>query len=125
MNKGNIVIVEDELIIDEDLSMTLKEKGYEVIAAVLSIEEATAIYHERRPDLILMNFDLHTTQLMLSGARLIREEFTVPVIFLTTRCGDALSGLENPSPCVRKPFSEKELCAVIEIVLNEHRRNSR
>jgi CheY-like chemotaxis protein len=125
MNKVSIVIVEDELMIAEDLSMTLKDKGYEVIAAVTSMEEAAEICRQKRPDVILMNLDLHTTQQTLSAASRIRKEFNVPLIYLTTDCRDSPAACQDPSPCVRKPFSEKELCAIVETVLNEDRRNPR
>jgi DNA-binding response OmpR family regulator len=125
MNKGSILILEDQLIIAEDLSITLREKGYNVVGTVLSIEEAIEKCRETRPELVLVDLNLHKTGLILATSRLIREQFNVPVIFLTTDCQDSLSAFEAASPCVSKPFSEKELCALVEIVLNDHRRNQK
>ena len=50
-----ILIVEDELIIAEDLKLTLQSFGHEVIAMVSSGEKAIAFADSLTPDVIFMD----------------------------------------------------------------------
>ena len=38
MEKAKILIIEEELIVREDLSISMREEGYEVVAAVTSVD---------------------------------------------------------------------------------------
>ena len=127
MSKGRILIVEDELIIGEDLRMCLEERGYEVIGLITSPERAILKCREKLPDLILMDVHLSGENDGIEAARHIKAEFGVPVVYLTGcpgRCSPMGRYSEETDPYVKKPFSEKELCAVIETALKNQGRNS-
>ncbi len=125
MSKKNILIVAQELIIAEDLAMTLDQRGYKIIATVSSVEKAVEICRDKRPDLILMDLNGHTNQPIVTTARFIRRELEIPVIYLSASCKESRSASKELDPCVSKPFCEKGLCTLIETVFNEHRGNPR
>ena len=53
MRKSTIMIVEDEIIIGQKLSMTLNRMGYSITSMVRSGEEAIANAEQERPDITL------------------------------------------------------------------------
>ena len=55
MNKARILIVEDELIVAEDLRMTLTSLGYDVVGIAESGELAIKLADEKNPDIILFH----------------------------------------------------------------------
>ncbi len=127
MSKGRILIVEDELIIGEDLRMCLEERGYEIIGLIASPERAILKCREKLPDLILMDVHLSGDTNGIEAARLIKAEFGIPVVYLTGCPGNWFpigTYSQETDPYVKKPFSEQELCAVIETALKNRGRNS-
>src|SRR5580693_6352432 len=78
-----ILIVEDERITAEDLEEVLKDLGYQVSAVVSSGEEAIREAERNRPDLVLMDIRIKGEMDGTEAARLLRERFDVPVVYLT------------------------------------------
>jgi|GEM_PF-2005279 len=120
MEKAKILVLEEELIVGEDLSISLREEGYEVVAAVASVDEALLKCHETKPDVILIDSHLRGFVHGLDAARRIRSETDAPVIYLTAFPGDPeFSGdlLGGTTACVTKPLSITELCGVIDAAL--------
>lgn len=118
---ARILVVEDEPAIQELLSLTLSEAGYQTLLASDAIE---AYQHTQDvlPDLILLDWMLPG----MSGiefARKIRGQSrtqNIPIIMLTARAQeqDKLAGLETGADdYMVKPFSTRELNARIKAVL--------
>lgn len=81
-----ILIVEDEMIIAADLSLTLEEMGYEVDAILLRGEDAVRHCRESTPDLILLDVQLKGLLDGVETARALKAEGrTAPVIYLRTQ----------------------------------------
>jgi len=76
-----ILIVEDEIIIAEDLRLTLQSFGHEVIAMVSSGEEAIAYTDKFTPDVIFMDINLDGEINGIDAARKIGEKHETPIIF--------------------------------------------
>lgn len=76
-----ILIVEDEIIIAEDLRLTLQSFGHEVIAIVSSGEEAIAYADKLTPDVIFMDINLDGEINGIDAARKIGEKHETPIIF--------------------------------------------
>ena len=123
-----ILIVEDERITAEDIKGALESAGYKVPDLASSGEEAVKKAGEIRPDLILMDIQLGGDMDGIQAAEIIREQYGIPVIFLTAY-SDAFtvqrakitepSGyiLKEPFGFIHKPFEESELHTTIEITL--------
>ena len=82
------MVVEDERITAEDLRDILTQSGYEVTAAVASGDEALRRAELDRPDLVLMDIRIEGSLDGLATARLLRQRFDIPVVFLTAHADD-------------------------------------
>ena len=120
---ARILIVEDERITAEDLQDILTELGYSVSASVSNGPEAIAKAEEIRPDLALMDIRIKGEMDGTETARILRERFNIPVVFLTAHADTATlsrAKLATPLGYITKPFQEAELHASIEIALHKH-----
>src|SRR5579884_2962272 len=120
---GRILIVEDERITAEDLRDILAELGYEVVDVVSSGVDAIARVERDGPDLVLMDIRIRGDMDGTQTARILRERFNVPVIYLTAHADAAtLERAKHAQPLgyITKPFQEGELHASIEMALHKH-----
>src|SRR6266849_6599765 len=120
---ANILVVEDEKIVAADIASTLQGLGYSVPGVVSSGEEAIRRANELHPDLVLMDIMLGGQMDGVQSARLMRQRFRIPVVFLTAYAdGDSLKRARASEPFgyIVKPFNEKELRSTIEIALYKH-----
>ncbi len=120
---ASILIVEDEGIIALDIKNGLINFGYEVAAIVPTAEEAMRKVGELEPDLVLMDIKLQGGQDGIETAQQIRDNFQIPVIYLTAHTdGTTLNRATASSPFgyVLKPFEDRELATAIEIALSRH-----
>ena len=121
-----IVIVEDEHITAEDLAEILKGLGYEVSAVVSSGADAIREVETNPPDLVLMDIRIKGDMDGAETARILRERFDVPVVYLTAHADrDILERAKHSRPMgyIVKPFHESELHASVEIALSKHRQD--
>src|SRR5439155_33349 len=72
-----------------DIQERLKNLGYEVTAVAHSGEEALASVASTQPDLVLMDIRLKGNMDGIDAARVIRERFNLPVVYLTGEAGGA------------------------------------
>src|SRR5579864_8599722 len=125
---ARILIVEDERITAEDLRDILTDLGYTVTASVSSGEDAIARAEETAPDLALMDIRIKGDMDGTATARVLRERFNIPVVYLTAHADNATlarAKLAEPLGYITKPFQEAELHASIEIALHKHREDLR
>lgn len=119
---GKILIVEDEPIVALDLEQELEQFGCEIVALAQSADEALIAAEEFRPDLALMDLHIVGTLDGIQTARLLREMYQVPSIFLTAFSDDATIARavkELPYGYLTKPFQTRELKATIEVALHK------
>jgi DNA-binding response OmpR family regulator len=115
---ARILLVDDEQLITDSLSYSLKREGFEVDIAADGISAIQAV-EETRPDLIVLDLMLPD----ISGfevCRRLRTFTTTPVIMLTARGEeiDRVLGLEvGADDYLAKPFSFRELLARIQAML--------
>jgi CheY-like chemotaxis protein len=120
---ARILIVEDERIIAEDLKISLRNFGYDIIAIVSSGEDAIKKAEELCPDLMLMDIALQGDIDGIEAAEKIHEKSDIPIVYLTAYSnGDILEKAKQTRPYAYlvKPFHENELRTKIEIALHEH-----
>ncbi|MEZ5335088.1 MAG: response regulator [Methanolobus sp.] len=120
MTKERIMIVEDEKIVALDIKDSLEHFGYSVPCMAVSGEEAIQFVEECNPDLILMDIVLKGKIDGIDAAKTIRENFDIPVIYLTAYSDEKTlqrAKLTEPFGHILKPFDERELRTNIEIAL--------
>ncbi len=120
---ARILIVEDERITAEDLRETLMDLGYMVTATVSNGADAIAQTEESAPDLALMDVRIQGDIDGTETARILRERFNVPVIYLTAHADSSTvmrARDAEPLGYLTKPFQEAALHASIEIALHKH-----
>jgi diguanylate cyclase (GGDEF)-like protein/PAS domain S-box-containing protein len=120
MNNERIVIVEDEKIIALDLQRRLERFGYQVVGMASDGPEAIEAAADRNPDIILMDIMLAGVMDGIEAAKMIRERFAIPVIFLTAYTDEkTLERAKEVEPFgyILKPFKERELYTTIDIAL--------
>lgn len=118
------MIVEDEGIIANMLSLQLKRFGYEVVGIAATGEEAVVTALKEKPDLILMDIRLAGAMDGIDAADEIHKTYDVPIIFLTAYSDDATlqrAKVSTPFGYIMKPFNERELLAAVEIALYKQR----
>ena len=119
---ASILIVDDDRLILTGLATGLEARGYVVHKAATG-EEAVALADTARPDLILMDIRLPGIS-GIEAARLIRDKFNVPVIFLSAiddeemvRVAIALGSINY----LVKPITISQLVPAIENALARSR----
>ncbi len=118
MKNQRVLIVEAEPIITRYLSISLQEKGFDVIGTPLSIDAAIEEFRNARPHLMIVDTQLGVQTEIIKAAQKIRREFRadIPIVFLTT-FPVRWSQTEQSEICLTKPFSEIDLCVTIESAL--------
>jgi DNA-binding response OmpR family regulator len=114
----NILIVDDDQLMRRSLAFNLEQAGYRVRSAA-SAEDALDILRSYVFDLVLLDIGLPGMD-GLDAVRSIKDEFGLPVIFLTARRRelDEVVGLEmGADDYVTKPFDVDVLLARIKAVL--------
>jgi PAS domain S-box-containing protein len=119
---GKVLIVEDEPIVALDLQQELEKFGCEVVALAQSADEALMAVEESQPDLALM--DLHIVGSLdgIQTARLLRDAYQIPSIFLTAYSDDTTierAVREMPYGYLTKPFQTRELKATLQVALHK------
>jgi two-component system, OmpR family, response regulator len=118
MERGTIVVVDDEPNIADLVELYLARDGYRVLKAATGEAGLEAI-RNHRPRLVVLDVGLPDMD-GLEVCRRLRQTSLVPVIFLTARDGevDRVLGLElGGDDYVTKPFSPSELVARVKAVL--------
>lgn len=114
----HILIVDDDALLRRSLAFHLEQAGYKVTTAA-NAEDALAVIRRNPPNLVLLDIGLPGMD-GLDALRQIKEQYAVPVIFLTARRRDLdeVLGLElGADDYVTKPFDVDVLLAHIKAVL--------
>lgn len=114
----HVLIVEDEALLRRSVTFNLEQAGFRVSAAATA-ETALAMARRDAPDVVLLDIGLPGMD-GLDALRVFRNEFSVPVIFVTARRRelDQVVGLElGADDYVTKPFDFNVLLARINAVM--------
>lgn len=108
-----ILIVEDEPLTAFDNENFLGDAGYEIVATVDDLEEAIVVLEREEVHLVLSDLRLKSDR---SGIDLAHEakQRGVPTLFATGHPYPGAS--EIAVGCLKKPYSERQLCKAIEAV---------
>ena len=124
MNKGKILIVEDEFIVAENLRSDVTSMGYDVAGLAFSGQEALRLARQHRPDLVLMDIKLRDGMDGIETAILLRQDLNIPSIFLSAFSDESFlerAKCAEPLGYMVKPFERDRLRAGIEIAHHKAR----
>jgi len=108
-----ILIVEDEPLTAFDNENILGDAGYEIVATVDDLEEALRVLEREEVHLILSDVRLRGSRTGIELAHAAKEK-GVPTLFATGHSYPGAS--EIAVGCVRKPYTERQLCKAIEAI---------
>jgi len=118
VERGTILVVDDEPNIAELVDLYLAREGYRVLQAGTGAAGLEAVT-THRPRLVVLDVGLPDMD-GLEVCKRLRQTSQIPVIFLTARDGevDRVLGLElGGDDYLTKPFSPAELVARVKAVL--------
>lgn len=123
--KESILIVEDEFIVANDLSLILRKAGYHVCGIAASVPEAKILVVKNNPTWVLLDIFLQDGS---KGTDLADYLTARKIGFLYISANTNQKILEiakatQPYGFLVKPFREKDLLIMLEIASEKHRQN--
>jgi len=124
--KLTVLLVEDEVLIAEELRLTLEDFGYAVLPPCLSFAEGrlALINPVARPDLVLLDLNLRSANPLHNGlalAQLLRGQPAPPPFVFLTAYDDAdtirQAAALQPAGYLLKPANDAALFAAIQVAL--------
>ncbi len=116
-----VLVVEDEGLIAHDISNRLIALGHEVVGTVSTAEEA--LEKAAAADIVLMDIRIDGPVDGVEAADLIREQYRLPVIFLTAHSDRQTldrAKVTGAFGYLVKPIAHASLNTAIEIALYKH-----
>lgn len=123
MSKLRILIVEDEPVIAENISMYLDNADFEVSGIAYDSSEAEEQLLHNTPDAAILDVNLGSESDGIDIAELINHKYQLPFLFLTSYSDkETLQRAKavQPSGYIVKPFNEKTLLASLQIAISNH-----
>ncbi|WP_020569810.1 response regulator transcription factor [Neolewinella persica] len=118
-----ILIVEDEAIIATEIEFSLRKLGYQIVGKARNGDKALDLLASTKPDLALLDIDIQGTLSGIDLARIIRDKYNYPFVFLTAFSDRAtLERVKDTMPYgyIVKPFNGGELLTTIELALHKY-----
>lgn len=125
---ASILIVEDEKLLAKVIKMAISSIGHQVIEICDTGEEAVALSHERKPELVLMDINLKGDIDGIEAAEKILGSLDIPVIFITAYTEGSIfdrAKKTQPYGYLVKPVNQNELIRVVETSLYKHKIDKR
>ncbi|MBT3253902.1 MAG: PAS domain S-box protein [Candidatus Marinimicrobia bacterium] len=120
-HKIRILIVEDERLSAEDLSIRLGHADFEVVGIAGTGAEALKLTAETKPDIILMDIKLRGKMNGIEAAKEIHQKRSVPVVFATAYGDDdhIAKAIQDADAYgfLHKPIDHKAAHTMIKIAL--------
>lgn len=122
MQDIKILVVEDESIVAMELQHRLEILGF-IVCEICSIgERAIELADKYRPDLVLMDIKLKGAMNGILAARIIKEKFKIPSVFITAN-SDQMTIKQIDETLnfeyLFKPFDQDDIIAAIEKTLKK------
>lgn len=124
VQRGRILVVEDEPIVSMAIEESLVKMGYVPCAIVDNGPEAIEIAGDLRPDCVLMDIQLVGEMDGIEAAERIVALYDIPVVYLTAQTDNqTLLRAMNTLPYgyLIKPFKKEQLYSTIERAVHKHR----
>jgi DNA-binding NarL/FixJ family response regulator len=123
MSKHKILIVEDEPVIAENISLYLDNNDFEVSAIAYDSDDALQQLKTNTPDAVILDINLESEKDGIDIADHINQNYQLPFLFLTSYSDkntlDRAKAVK-PSGYIVKPFNERTLLASLEIGISNY-----
>ena len=117
-----VLVIEDDAVISNLLSLYLRKMGHNVLDTVYNSEKALDAIHNLQPDLILLDIHLDGHRDGIEIAQIIDREYQIPYIFITAFSDQStlerVKGL-NHKAYIIKPFKEDDVRASIILGMSD------
>lgn len=127
MSEIKILIVEDEPVIAQNISMYLNNNDFIVSGIAYDYEEAMDELQHNPPDAVILDINLNSANDGIDIASHINKKFRIPFLFLTAYSNkETLERAKavEPSGYIVKPFNEQTLLASLEIAISNFSQRS-
>ncbi len=121
MSEIKILIVEDEPVIAQNISMYLNNNDFTVSGIAYDYEEAMNELQHNPPDAVILDINLDSALDGIDIASHINKKLRIPFLFLTSYSNkETLERAKavEPSGYIVKPFNERTLLATLEIAIS-------
>jgi DNA-binding response OmpR family regulator len=118
---NKILIVEDDEIISQVIEWRLNKLGYKVSGKAATGQDAITLTEEISPDAILMDIALKGDMDGIETAKIIKEKFTIPIIFLTASSDEKTLNRVipfQPAQYILKPFNDDDLRIALRLSID-------
>jgi DNA-binding NtrC family response regulator len=120
--QGRLLIVEDEFIVANDLSLMLKKAGYEVCGIAASVTEARAMVEKHEPEWVLLDIFLKDGSKGIELADYLTGK-KIGFVYISANTNERILEMAKatqPYGFLVKPFREKDLLIMLEIAQARH-----
>ncbi|MBE7203276.1 MAG: response regulator [Parafilimonas terrae] len=100
-----ILVVEDEALILMQIEMMLEETGHCLVGTAMTAQEAIALVHETRPELVLIDLRLGDGSSGLDVARAVHELGGITAAFMTANAQALSEDMAGATAVIAKPFT--------------------
>ena len=111
------LIVEDEYLFAMSLTVDMQALGFDTCDVAATAQDAFLQAMEDSPDIVLMDVNLEGGREGIEAARLLREVFDVPVVFVTAYTDpDTVERIHQQvpdAPVIAKPLYRERLPSVV------------
>ena len=121
----NILIVEDQFLEADNLSIILKNAGHSVQGIAKSVDQAVGLLKKSNPDIALVDIVLKGDLNGIDLARILDKK-NIPFIFLSANSNETTleqAIATKPYGFLVKPFREKELLIALNIAIYRYQKN--
>jgi signal transduction histidine kinase len=122
MKKAEILIVEDDFLTAKVIQKYLNKNGYDVTSIASNADETFAELDKEKPDLILMDIFLKNSIDGIEIAKMIKDKFDIPIIYLTADSSEATisrAKITEPFGYLVKPVDSKILITNVELTIQK------
>jgi CheY-like chemotaxis protein len=112
----HVLIVEDEALVALSLASELEACGHTIVGPTASISQAIELTRLHHPTLALMDIILDRQDGGIELARRLKQEFSVPIIFVTTQAHTASEHAALGLGFIRKPYCPEALSTALLFV---------
>lgn len=124
MQLKKVLVVDDDKMLTTLIKMFLDELGFETIGVFTEASKAIEKCRETLPDVILMDIHLQGDIDGIKAVDLIKSEFDIPVVFITSDTEEATVNKAintNPYGYLVKPIIKSTLGITLELAYFKHR----
>jgi response regulator NasT len=118
----SVVVVDDEPLMVELLSRTLKDLGHETVATGTDGLQAVDLARKHKPDLIVIDYAMPNMDGM-DAAEIIMKELAIPIVLSTGRTDDTTLQRARKADIhsyLVKPFHREQLKTAITMAMVRH-----